>query len=266
MVGWARTKCVHFCVITTFLEERQEKLERGAAFLLSNGLQRQPFLPVLHDYLPYLAHVVYAFSSSRLHLILENCTGISYITGAFRGFRRASLIFTNLRKRTDTPPELCCYFTAGKMSGEAAKYHAPPGPPPDSYQMQPMQNNGGYNYSEPYQGQYGNSYGDPYGNAQYQPPPPQPPYGNSQYQEQPPPHQPPKPAPGPNGNYGPDYGGPPPSYDEVFKVQKPKYNDLWAGILFLLTCLGFAAVSGISIQGYGTLLPLIHSATKITLS
>lgn len=139
------------------------------------------------------------------------------------------------------------------MSGEAAKYYpqqGPPGPPPNSYQMQPMQNDGGYNYNAPYQGQYGNGYGGPHGNGQYQAP-----YGNNQYQEQPPPPQPPKPAEAPNGNYGPDYGGPPPSYDEVFKVQKPKWNDLWAGILFLLTCLGFAAVSAISIQGYGMLFP-----------
>ncbi|KAM7207635.1 Plasma-membrane choline transporter domain containing protein [Naviculisporaceae sp. PSN 640] len=135
------------------------------------------------------------------------------------------------------------------MNGEGGHYYSPPGPP-NSYQMHPMQNNGGYNYNQPYQGQYGNGYGDPYGNGQYQPPPPQPSYGNNPYQEQRPPPQPPKPAPGPDGNYGPDYGGPPPSYDEVFKVQKPKYNDLWAGILFLLTFLGFAAVSAISIQGY----------------
>jgi len=124
-------------------------------------------------------------------------------------------------------------------SGEAAKYYGqqgPPAPPPNSYQMQPMQNNG-YNYTQPYQGQYGDGYAN---NG----------YGNGQYQGQPPPPQPPKPEPAPNGNYD----GPPPSYDEVFKIQKPKYNDLWAGILFLLTCAGFVAVSGMSIQGYGTLL------------
>jgi len=47
-----------------------------------------------------------------------------------------------------------------------------------------------------------------------------------------------------------NYGGPPPTYDEVFAVEKPKWNDLWAGILFLLTCAGFVVVSAISIQGY----------------
>lgn len=44
---------------------------------------------------------------------------------------------------------------------------------------------------------------------------------------------------------------PPPTFDEVFTVQKPKWNDVWAGLLFLATCAGFAVVSGISIQGYG---------------
>ncbi|KXX76644.1 Protein PNS1 [Madurella mycetomatis] len=43
---------------------------------------------------------------------------------------------------------------------------------------------------------------------------------------------------------------PPPTFDEVFTVQKPKWNDVWAGLLFLATCAGFAVVSGISIQGY----------------
>ncbi|KAK3325918.1 plasma-membrane choline transporter-domain-containing protein [Apodospora peruviana] len=120
-------------------------------------------------------------------------------------------------------------------SGEGAKYYGqqpPPGPPPNTYQMQPMQD-GGYNYNQqpPYQGgQYG---GNGYGNDQYQ------------GQQQPPPPFDPK----QNGPNGVPYG-PPPSYDEVFKIQKPKWNDLWAGILFLLTCAGFVAVSAISIQGY----------------
>ncbi len=45
------------------------------------------------------------------------------------------------------------------------------------------------------------------------------------------------PYPPPNQSAG--YGGPPPqppqyekeSFDQVFRIEKPKYNDLWAGIL-----------------------------------
>lgn len=48
--------------------------------------------------------------------------------------------------------------------------------------------------------------------------------------------------------------GPPPTYDEIFAVQKPKWNDVWAGLLFLATCAGFVVVSGFTIQGYGTML------------
>lgn len=40
------------------------------------------------------------------------------------------------------------------------------------------------------------------------------------------------------------------TFDQVFRLDKPKYNDIWAGILLVLTFLGFAAVSGISLQGY----------------
>lgn len=55
--------------------------------------------------------------------------------------------------------------------------------------------------------------------------------------------------------------GPPPNgypqekvpFDQAFKIEKPKYNDWWAGILFLLTMAGYVVVSGIAIQGYGTI-------------
>ncbi|KAL9088174.1 MAG: hypothetical protein Q9165_006301 [Trypethelium subeluteriae] len=40
------------------------------------------------------------------------------------------------------------------------------------------------------------------------------------------------------------------TFAQTFQVQRPKFNDIWAGILFLLFCGGFVAVSGISIQGY----------------
>lgn len=64
---------------------------------------------------------------------------------------------------------------------------------------------------------------------------------------------------------GPQYMPPPPTYDqnfgnweskptfnEAFKVEKPKWNDIWAGLLFLAVVAGFIAVSGIAIQGYAS--------------
>lgn len=66
----------------------------------------------------------------------------------------------------------------------------------------------------------------------------QPPQGGY-YQQQPPPQQPYGQPPPQQG-----YGGPPPqqqgyatdghekmTFDQTFKVEKPKWNDLWAGIL-----------------------------------
>ncbi|KAI5925658.1 plasma-membrane choline transporter-domain-containing protein [Camillea tinctor] len=63
------------------------------------------------------------------------------------------------------------------------------------------------------------------------------------------------PAPLPQDGYN-GFVGEKPMFDQAFKVERPKYNDLWAGALFLIVMLGFVAVSGISIQGY--------SATKIS--
>lgn len=100
--------------------------------------------------------------------------------------------------------------------GEAANYYhqQPPGPPPppNTYQQDGYYNNG-----------------------------PAAPTNGGQYAPQAPLYPPPQTDP----------KGPPPSYDEVFAIQKPKWNDLWAGILFLATCAGFVVVSAISIQGYG---------------
>ncbi|KAL8865491.1 MAG: hypothetical protein Q9174_006856, partial [Haloplaca sp. 1 TL-2023] len=67
------------------------------------------------------------------------------------------------------------------------------------------------------------------GQAPMQYPPPQQPYQQPQYQQPPP-------------NYGQNYqnNGPPQApmggdgkqtFDQAFKLDKPKYNDLWAGIL-----------------------------------
>ena len=41
-----------------------------------------------------------------------------------------------------------------------------------------------------------------------------------------------------------------PTYEQAFKVEKPKYNDIWAGVLFIAVFAGFVAVSAISIKGY----------------
>ncbi|KAI1171606.1 duf580 domain-containing protein [Nemania sp. FL0916] len=63
-------------------------------------------------------------------------------------------------------------------------------------------------------------------------------------------------AANPYGQQQQQYEEPPPQYtekpmfDQAFKVERPKYNDLWAGILFLLVCAGFVAVSGLAIHGY----------------
>ncbi|KAK5012829.1 plasma-membrane choline transporter-domain-containing protein [Cryomyces antarcticus] len=62
----------------------------------------------------------------------------------------------------------------------------------------------------------------------------------------------------PPPNYKQSHGGAPPqqdysekpTFDQAFRVDKPKWNDLWAGFLFLAVCAGFVAVSAIAIQGY----------------
>lgn len=99
--------------------------------------------------------------------------------------------------------------------------------------------------------------------AQYQPPqgPPQ------NYNQGPPPqnynNQGPPQGYDQGGKYNapPEYGYQAPNYDpnggklgfeETFKIEKPKWHDLWAGILFLIVCAGFIAVSVIAFRGYDT--------------
>src|ERR1700761_9706962 len=70
---------------------------------------------------------------------------------------------------------------------------------------------------------------------------------------------PPGPPPGQqDGGRAPNYGYQPPQYapqgekqdfNQTFKIEKPKFNDLWAGILLILVFGGFVAVSGYSITG-----------------
>ncbi|KAF2704313.1 DUF580-domain-containing protein [Pleomassaria siparia CBS 279.74] len=79
-------------------------------------------------------------------------------------------------------------------------------------------------------------------------------------QQQPPQYQTYAPPPGPPNGQGYTQqsgyeqqsfsGGEKPTFEQAFKIPKPKYNDLWAGILFIAVLLGYAAVSGIAIQGY----------------
>lgn len=71
------------------------------------------------------------------------------------------------------------------------------------------------------------------------------PYGQPQYAQP----QYGQPGPPPNNGYNNGHGEKP-MFDQVFKVEKPKWNDLWAGILFIIVFLGFVAVSGIALQGY----------------
>lgn len=111
---------------------------------------------------------------------------------------------------------------------------------------------GGYQMNQPPQG----------GQWQQPPPPQQQGYGQQQYGGGgygPPPGPPPPQQHGgygapmpPPPNYGQQYGGgdQKPNFDQAFKIEKPKWNDLWAGILFILVCAGFVVVSGIAIQGY----------------
>jgi hypothetical protein len=86
-------------------------------------------------------------------------------------------------------------------------------------------------------------YGQPqYGQPQYNPPQySQPQYGQPQY---------PQPGPEVLGNGNTNGYGDKTTFEQAFRIERPKWNDLWAGLLFIVVFLGFAAVSGISIQGY----------------
>ncbi|KAE8147507.1 plasma-membrane choline transporter-domain-containing protein [Aspergillus avenaceus] len=92
-------------------------------------------------------------------------------------------------------------------------------------------------------------------------------FGGGQHpqpQQQPIYHQPPN-----NGNHqyadngyqrGPEQKQPhepPPTYnqavygfDDAFKIEKPKFNDIWAGLLLIAVFLGYVAVSGVAIHRY----------------
>ncbi|KAI0003522.1 DUF580-domain-containing protein [Xylariaceae sp. FL0662B] len=80
--------------------------------------------------------------------------------------------------------------------------------------------------------------------------PQQPPNSYQQYQYGQPPYG--QPGPAPVQNYATGYGNEKIMFDQAFKIEKPRYNDLWAGILFLIVCAGYVAVSAISINGYAS--------------
>ncbi|KAJ5135570.1 uncharacterized protein N7515_004848 [Penicillium bovifimosum] len=126
------------------------------------------------------------------------------------------------------------------MSGQAASYY---NQGPAQPQPQPNFDNRGY---QPDQQYYQQPNAQP---ASY----PQPTYQEPNYQpsnnQQPAFQQPtaePKPGPQyqqnvPDGKY---------SFDQAFKIEKPKWNDVWAGLLLIAVFLGYVAVSGITIHKY----------------
>ncbi|CAG8908405.1 unnamed protein product [Penicillium egyptiacum] len=117
------------------------------------------------------------------------------------------------------------------MSGQAASYYNEGFP---QGQPQPQPN---YGYD-----QQNGSYQQP----NYQPAPyPQPNYQQPTYQQ--PPSEP-KPASQYYQNV-PESGH---SFDQAFKIEKPKWNDLWAGLLLIAVFLGYVAVSGLTIHKYAT--------------
>jgi hypothetical protein len=100
----------------------------------------------------------------------------------------------------------------------------------DYYNGAPQQPQGAY-----YQGQ------QQYGQQQYGQQPPQ--YGQNYAPPQgPPPQQ--------QGYQQNGYGADSKTFEQQFKLEKPKYNDWWAGLLFIAVFLGYVAVSAISIRGY----------------
>jgi hypothetical protein len=106
-------------------------------------------------------------------------------------------------------------------------------------------------YNQPQHGGAADAYYQE-GQGQYQPqaqypPPQQPPY---QQQAPPPqqyPQQPPQYGQQPYTGNGEKIG-----FEQTFTIDRPKYNDIWAAMLFLLTFAGFIAVSVLSIRGYAT--------------
>ncbi|GAB0135271.1 Protein pns1 [Epichloe bromicola] len=98
------------------------------------------------------------------------------------------------------------------------------------------------------QGYYNQSQQQPQQYHQYQQQPPQGYYNQGQdqngYQQY---GQPPTYSYNPPKENDPNY-----TFDQAFKVEKPKYNDLWAAILLLVFLAGFTVLSAIVLRGYVT--------------
>ncbi|KAL2818855.1 plasma-membrane choline transporter-domain-containing protein [Aspergillus granulosus] len=62
-------------------------------------------------------------------------------------------------------------------------------------------------------------------------------------------HSEPKPPP-PTQGEPPTYNQAVYGFDDAFKVEQPKFHDLWAGLLLIAVFLGYVAVSGLSIYRY----------------
>jgi hypothetical protein len=111
-------------------------------------------------------------------------------------------------------------------------------------------------YAQPQHGGAANSYyqqGQKY-QAPNGPPPPQESYQQyppqqQQYNSPPPQYNAPPPQDGKQATEG-SYGNP--TFAQSFHIEKPKYNDIWAAILFLAVFAGFVAVSGLAINGYSS--------------
>ncbi|KAK9457938.1 plasma-membrane choline transporter-domain-containing protein [Dipodascopsis uninucleata] len=107
----------------------------------------------------------------------------------------------------------------------------------------------GYSNQEGYTGEIPPSYPPPAHENQYsqQVPEYQPDYSSNYQQQQnyaPPVNNYSKPG---NDEKRPQNG---PTFEDEFKVEKPKWNDVWATILFLAVLAGFIVVSGISLNAY----------------
>ncbi|KAL6247873.1 pH nine-sensitive protein 1 [Rhinocladiella similis] len=105
--------------------------------------------------------------------------------------------------------------------------YAPPQGPPQGYQSYPPPNAHPQNYQQPYQ-------------PPQQPPPQQPYQPQEQKYDQPP-------------TNGVQFNAPQDekqTFQETFKIQKPKYNDIWAALLLIATFCGFVAVSGLTLYRY----------------
>lgn len=95
----------------------------------------------------------------------------------------------------------------------------------DSY-YNPNQGAGGYQ-QQPGQYQYQQQPPQQYGGQQ--------PGYNQQYQQPPPPQYPPQNQGVAHGGYGGESGyDEKHSFEQTFKIEKPKWNDLWAGALVCL--------------------------------